>query len=627
MRLYAGSTLQLFDDVARRSIAGQLKQAYFGYYGYKPSDEEVGAWENSITALAGVFEDAGLEDHAVAIEYQLPLTSRRIDCMVMGKDDDRRDNAVIVELKQWESCEASDCANEVVTWVSGTKREVLHPSMQVLQYQNYLEDTDTAFYGNPSVRLGSCAYLHNYRPRKNDTIFEPKFADILKQAPAFTEVTSTNLEEFLRERLSAGQGAEVMKRVDAGTYRPSKKLLDHVSDMIKGVPQYILLDEQRVVFDKVMAVAQQAAGQQRKTVIVVRGGPGTGKSVIALNLMADLAKAGVGTEYATGSRSFTTTLRKIIGRRGSALFKYFNSYMDAEDNLIDVLICDEAHRIRKNSNSLYTPRARRTDQPQIDELLHAARVGVYFIDDDQVVRPDEIGSSDLILQRAHERGIECYEYDLEAQFRCAGSEAFVAWVENTLRVKRTANALWSHEDAFDFQIMDSPQMVEDAIRGQVAEGHTGRMTAGFCWPWSRELDEHGSLVKDVDIDDYGYSRPWNARPETARLPTGVPSSNLWAYEPSGIDQVGCVYTAQGFEFDYVGVIFGKDLIYRFAQQDWAAQPDSCYDSVVKRSKGKLLDLLKNTYRVLLTRGLKGCYVFFQDKETENYVKSRLDDHA
>jgi len=148
--------------------------------------------------------------------------------------------------------------------------------------------------------------------------------------------------------------------------------------------------------------------------------------------------------------------------------------------------------------------------------------------------------------------------------------------------------------------------------------------AGFCWPWSRELDEHGSLVKDVDIDDYGYSRPWNARPETARSPTGVPSSNLWAYEPSDIDQVGCVYTTQGFEFDYVGVIFGKDLIYRFAQQDWAAQSDSCYDSVVKRSKGKLLDLLKNTYRVLLTRGLKGCYVFFQDKETADYVRSRME---
>lgn len=200
----------------------------------------------------------------------------------------------------------------------------------------------------------------------------------------------------------------------------------------------------------------------------------------------------------------------------------------------------------------------------------------------------------------------------------------MAWVENTLRVKRTANTLWSHEDAFDFQIMDTPQKVEDAIRAKVAEGHTGRMTAGFCWPWSRELDGHGSLVKDVDIDDYGYSRPWNARPETARLPAGVPSSNLWAYEPSGIDQVGCVYTAQGFEFDYVGVIFGKDLVYRFAQQDWTAQPDSCYDRVVKRSKGKLLDLLKNTYRVLLTRGLKGCYVFFQDKETADYVRSRME---
>jgi DUF2075 family protein len=624
MRLYAGTTLQLFDDVARHSIAGDLKTAYLAYFGYKPSEEEVGSWENSITALAGVFQDAGLEDHAVAIEYQLPLTSRRIDCMIAGQDDRRRDNAVIVELKQWESCESSECANEVVTWVGGTKREVLHPSMQVLQYREYLQDTDTAFYGDGAVQLSSCAYLHNYLPRKNDVLFDSKFLDILQQSPAFTEDRSSQLEGLLRERLVSGHGTEVMKHIDAGTYRPSKKLLEHVAGMIKGNQEYILLDEQRVVYDKVMAVARGAAERKQKTVIVVRGGPGTGKSVIALNLMADLARLGIGTEYATGSRSFTTTLRQVVGHRGGALFKYFNSYMDADDNQLDVLICDEAHRIRKNSNSIYTPKARRTDQPQIDELLHAAHVGVFFIDDDQVVRPDEIGSSDLILQRAHEQGIECHEYDLEAQFRCAGSEAFVAWVENTLRIRRTANVLWSRQEAFDFRIMDSPQEVEKAIRAKVAEGYTGRMTAGFCWPWSKQPDDHGSLIKDVELEDYGYKRPWNAPPEMARLPKGVPSSNLWAYEPSGIDQVGCVYTAQGFEFDYAGVIVGRDLVYRFATQDWQAQSEFCHDSVVRRSKDKLAELLKNTYRVLLTRGLKGCYVFFEDKETRDYFRSRIE---
>jgi len=624
MRLYAGSTIRLFEDVAQHSIADQLKQSYLAYYGYRPSDEEVGAWDNSIAALAGVFEDAGLEDHAVAIEYQLPLTSRRIDCMITGRDDARRDNAVIVELKQWESCEASDCEHEVVTWVGGTKREVLHPSMQVLQYQNYLEDTDTAFYGNPSIRLGSCAYLHNYCRHQEDVIFNAKFADILRAAPAFTEDTSVDLEQYLQSRLCTGEGTEVMKRVDAGTYRPSKKLLDHVSSMIKGNAEYVLLDEQRIVYDKVMTVARQAALDRKKSVIVVRGGPGTGKSVIALNLMADLARAGIGTEYATGSRSFTMTLRKIIGTRGGALFKYFNSYVDARENLIDVLICDEAHRIRTNSTSWRTPKAKRTDQPQIDELLHAARVGVYFIDDDQVVRPDEIGASELILRRAGECGIACHEYQLEAQFRCAGSEAFVAWVENTWHMRKTANTLWSHEDAFDFQTMNSAQAVEDAIRAKVAEDHTGRMTAGFCWPWSKKLDVHGQLVKDVVVQGEGYARPWNAPPELARLPAGVPASNLWAYDAGGIDQVGCIYTAQGFEFDYVGVIVGKDLVYRFAQQDWMAQGEFCFDAAVKRSPDRLLELLKNTYRVLLTRGLKGCYVFFEDKETENYVKSRME---
>jgi len=617
--------LQLYDDVNRHAIAPQLARAYFDYYGYKPSDEEVAAWNNSIAAVAGVMEDAALEDNAIAIEYQLPMTSRRIDCMVTGKDDLGVRNALIIELKQWEDCQPCDSENEVLTWVGGTHREVLHPSVQVLQYRDYLQDMNTAFYEDDPVALAACAFLHNYIPHADDPLFDAKFADMLSEAPSFTAASTEQLENLLHDNVGAGDGVDVLSRIDHGKYRPSKKLLEHVANMINGKPEYVLLDEQRVVYDKVMSVARTAIAAGQKAAIVVRGGPGTGKSVLAINLMADLAREDVAVEYATGSRAFTTTLRKILGRRGSALFKYFNSYSDAQENQLGVLICDEAHRIRENSNSMYTPRGRRSGRLQIDELLGAAHVGVYFIDDDQVVRPQEIGSSSLILERAHALHIPAYEYHLEAQFRCSGSDAFVAWVENTLQIRRTANVLWNAtEESFDFRIMDTPQQVENEIMSRVASGYSGRMTAGFCWPWSKALDEKGNLVSDVQLNDYEYARPWNAPPTMSHLPPKVPPADLWAYSPGGINEVGCVYTAQGFEFDYVGVIFGQDLVYRFATQTWQGQPDFCFDTVVKRGGDRLVELLKHSYRVLLTRGLKGCYVFFVDKETRDYWRSRME---
>jgi hypothetical protein len=356
-------------------------------------------------------------------------------------------------------------------------------------------------------------------------------------------------------------------------------------------------------------------------VLVVKGGPGTGKSVIAINLMADLLLQGYNAHYATGSRAFTKTLRKVIGPRGSVQFKFFNSYTDAEDNAVDVLIADESHRIRLTSESRFTKRAKRSGIPQIRELLDSSKVAVFFIDDRQIVRPNEIGSVTYIKGEAEQIGARLYEYELQAQFRCQGSDAFVSWVNNTLGIERTAHVIWEEDERFEFKIMSSPHELENAIRMRVSSGNTGRVVAGFCWDWS-DPNNDGTLPNDVVIGD--YQRPWDARPEARHLAKGIPSAELWAYDPNGINQVGCVYTAQGFEFDYVGVIFGPDLRYDFDSQAWKGHPESSADSVVKRAKGNFIELVKNTYRVLLSRGLHGCYVYFMDKDTERFFKSRIE---
>jgi len=624
MRLYSGSSRQFVKDSNLNQIAEKLKENFFKYYRYYPSDNELRSWENSLRSLSQAIQYTELMDHGVMLEYRLPLTSKRLDCMLTGKDKKRRERAVIIELKQWNRCDHSNGANEVLTWVGGNFRDVLHPSAQVGQYKMYLEDTHTAFYeGSNAIKLDACSYLHNYHFKEDDVIFDTKFDDLIEDFPLFTADDVNDLQEYLKQRLQKGEGLDVLSKVEKSEYRPSKKLMNHVGELIKGEPEYILLDEQKVVYDKVLAEAREGFHDRKKTVIIIKGGPGTGKSVIAINLMADLLLKEYNTHYATGSRAFTQTLRNIIGRRGSVQFKYFNSYMQAELNEIDVLICDEAHRIRENSHNRFTPRSERTDLAQIEELLKAAKVSVFFIDDNQIVRPNEIGSVDYIKNYAREKNCKILEYELEAQFRCNGSEAFVNWVNNTLGIKRTANILWKKDEAeFDFKIFDSPKKLENIIREKNKEGYTARMTAGFCWPWSKNTNPDGTLKNDVEIGD--YKRPWNARPKATGLAEDIPKAPLWASDPGGIDQIGCIYTAQGFEFDYVGVIFGKDLVYDFEKQKWEGNKKESHDYVVKRSKDQFLDLVKNTYRVLLTRGMKGCYVYFMDKETESFFKSRME---
>jgi hypothetical protein len=215
--------------------------------------------------------------------------------MICGRNEEKKDNAVIVELKQWDRCEEANGENEVTTWVGGAKREVLHPSVQVGQYQMYLEDTHTAFYrdmGIDPVILNSCSYLHNYNTFTEDVIFSNKYRKALERFPLFTADDVDKLKYYLLGKLSNGDGVDVLKRVEESKYRPSKKLMDHVGNIIKGKSEYILLDEQLIVYDAVLSCANKGFHDKQKTIIIIKGGPGTGKSVIAINLMADLLLKG-----------------------------------------------------------------------------------------------------------------------------------------------------------------------------------------------------------------------------------------------------------------------------------------------------------------------------------------------
>ena len=368
-----------------------------------------------------------------------------------------------------------------------------------------------------------------------------------------------------------------------------------------------------------MHAVKQAQWENTKTAVIVTGGPGTGKSVIALSLLGELARQGKTVLHATGSKSFTTTLRKIGGKgsgRTKSLFKYFNSFMDAEPNSLDVLILDEAHRIRETSVNRYTKAEFRTGRAQIDELFATARVPVFLLDQYQVVRPGELGTVAEIEAYAKSLGIQTKSVSLNDQYRCGGSAAYINWVERFLGLAEGGPIAWESDGSYTLTRATSPSELESFLQKKNDEGFSARMTAGYCWPWS-DPTKDGQLVPDVKIGL--WSRPWNLKGE--RAVGGAPPSPLWASDPSGFGQVGCIYTAQGFEYDWNGVIIGPDLVRRGDR--WVTQRSENKDPDFKNTK-KVSDqefhaLVLNVYKVLLTRGMIGTLIHSFDTETDSFL--------
>jgi DUF2075 family protein len=624
MHLYSGGSVDFIGDATRNVIADRLAESFEEHYRYPPPSSGVRAWRNSLRAMATALDVGALHDNGVIVEYQLPLTSRRLDVMVTGHDAGDRESSTVVELKQWDGAAPCDIEDCVEVFVGGGLRPQLHPSKQVGQYHRYLLDMHEAF-STGAVTLSSCAYLHNGRAAEIEWLRSAPFADLVSRHPLFPGDEVDSMVDLLQSTVGSGGGLPVLERVLESRQRPHKRLLEHTARVIANEPAFVLLDEQQVIFNHILARIRARQLSSSPTVFLVRGGPGTGKSVLAVNLLAELSRQGYATMHATGSRAFTENLRRIVGTRARAQFSYFNSFMEAAPDGLDVIVCDEAHRIREHSHNRFTPKGKRTEELQVDELVNSAKTTIFFIDDLQVVRPGELGSSALIREAAARRGADLIEHELEAQFRCGGSERYVSWVSNTLGLVRSADILWDPHDEFDFDIVDSPEELEAMIRSRndPATGVRARLSAGFCWRWSKPNSD-GTLVEDVQIG--AWSMPWNAKPEARRLAEGIPSSHYWATADGGIDQVGCVYTAQGFEYDYAGVIFGRDLVYREGS-GWVGQPEHSHDTVVTRSArqdpARFVDLVKSTYRVLLTRGLKGCYVHYQDAETRQFFRSRV----
>ncbi|MEV5091069.1 DUF2075 domain-containing protein [Streptomyces griseoincarnatus] len=593
------------------SLFLHLTDQFVHMHGYRPGTSEARSWERSIPVLAAALNDAGLGDVEMMLEYALPLNSKRADVVLAGVHPSTGEPSyVVVELKQWSDVLPHE-DDPTLCHVEPYPHPVLNPIEQVRRYCDYLVNFNGAV-AEHGRRVSGVAFLHNA------TEFDVAALRAIERDGRELLFTGQRRGEFLdhlRTKLSdRHSGARAADELLSGATVPSKQLMSVAAEEVRERQQFVLLDEQQVAYRMVLNAVEKAKRADRKEIVVVTGGPGTGKSVIALQLLGELYRRGMPALHATGSQSFTRTMRKVAGSRKREvqdLFKYFNSFMTTEKNSLDVLICDEAHRIRETSANRYTRAEHRTGRAQIDELIDVAHVPVFLLDEHQVVRPGEMGTVADIEAAAAKRGIPCHVVPLEDQFRCGGSDAYLRWVVRLLGLEPGGPVVWEPDDRMQLLVADSPQGMEAFLEARRAEGYGARMSAGYCWRWSPEPKPGHPLPLDVVIGD--WARPWNLRGE--RSVSGAPPAALWATDPAGFGQVGCVYTAQGFEYDWSGVIIGPDLLWRGDR--WITDRTASKDPVFKKSTpdADVDRLIRNTYKVLLTRGMVGTVVWSTDPET------------
>jgi uncharacterized protein len=474
MHLYDCQVGLFIPQATSGQIADILRKKFVDRLEYSPSPAEFRSWRNSLGAFAEAIDGVGMDDAWVVLEYQLPLASSRVDCMLVGSDSKRENRSVLVEFKQWDNCTTSYVPETVI--VGGI--EHLHPSAQVHAYRQYLEDAHSVFVDR-SVVLSSCAYLHNVNATSNACFYHPRYQELLLDSPAFCLETLDELARFVGEQTRFGAERTLVDRILHGHYRPSKKLLDYVADSIDKYEPWKLLDEQRLVFNKIFADVEQARESGQKKVIAVTGGPGTGKSVIALQVVGAAARKGYAVVHATGSKAFTTNLRGVVRR--SEPFNYFYHICRQPPDSLELVICDEAHRLRKHNNLGYRIISER---PQAEEIIDAACVSVFLLDGQQSVRADEVGSVFGLQDYAESQGIDFALYDLQTQFRCAGSESYLRWVNHVLGLSHQPSLAWLKGNEYEIRTFDQVQAMEALLQDKIRQGHNARLVAGFCWEWS-----------------------------------------------------------------------------------------------------------------------------------------------
>ena len=620
MIVYSGNKTEFMTEVLEDTIAYSIRDNIRKKMNRRTGEAEFRSWVNSLEYMYKVLNDDDIpEESGIAIEYNLPNTAKRVDFLISGYDKKQLPNVVIIELKQWEKINKVEGLDGLVeTFTGGANRRVVHPSYQAWSYAEMIKDYNE-YAQIADIKLWPCAYLHNYLREENDPLDDAIYADYLNDAPAFTKGDVRKLRAYIKEVVKEGDNNEILYEIDNGRIKPSKSLQDAIVGMLESNPEFNLIDDQKVVFEKIMELSRKCETDGKKRVLIARGGPGTGKTVIAINLLARLTQEGVFAQYCSkNSAPRLVYAKKLKGHRTKSsidnMFKGSGSYVDTPKDAIGVILADEAHRLNEKSG-LYGNQG----VNQIHEIIQASRLSVFFIDESQRVTVKDIGSVGEIKHWAAFNNANVFEEELSSQFRCNGSDGYLAWLDDVLGIRETANYNLETPD-YEFIVFDSPEEMRQRVIKRNQSSNNARILAGYCWNWPK-AGRSDTNTHEIKIGDFEIS--WN-----------LDGGESFAISPTSINEAGCIHTTQGLEFEYVGVIIGDDLRYENGALITDFKKRASTDQSIKGLKKMEKDdperahrlaneIIKNTYRTLMTRGMKGCYVYATDKGLRGYLKKRV----
>ena len=600
------------------TIEDKVKNEVKRKLGHSVGDAEYSSWRNSLgNAMYHAMNTTDIPgDAGVAVEYRVNGRAFRIDFMLSGKNALGKESLVIIELKQWTDISFSELSEHVRTYLGGGLRDALHPSYQAWSYLSHLKMYNEYIY-DTGVSVAACAYLHNCEDPTvvNASRYEEKLRDV----PIFIKGQGPELRSMISENIIEGTGTALLERIDAAVIRPSQQLADAVGSMLKGHEEFVLLDEQKTVLEKIVKASNDSLTGQKR-VIVINGGPGTGKSVISINALARLTGQRLNARYVTPNAApravFEVKLNKIFAKADiRSLFSGSGSFTETSAESFDTLIVDEAHRLKMKSGMF-----KNLGENQVKEIIESAHTSVFFIDEAQKVTWSDVGGILMIEEQAALAGALVERFELTSQFRCGGSDDYMAWLDETLGVGADTAHYFSR-DKFDFQIFDSPVKLHKTIKEKNKVNNKSRVVAGYCWEW---ISKKKPNLSDITIDEFGYKATWNLTAD----------GSAWIISPKSVEEVGCIHTCQGLEVDYIGVIIGRDLIAvdGVLRTDPSARAKSDksmagYKKEFKvdpiKAELKADEIIRNTYRTLMSRGMKGCYVYFVDPATAEYFKKLL----
>lgn len=615
MLAYLASKNQFLKDAP--TIEDLVAQAVQKNLGIRVGPNEYQSWRNSLgNAMSHVMRDASIPDDAVvAIEYRLNGRRFRIDFIVAGLNDQGHESIVIIELKQWTDVKYSPLKDHVRTFVGGGERDVPHPSYQAHSYASHLQQFNEYVYEN-NVQVTSCAYLHNCV--SSAVVNDARYQEQIVKTPVFVKGEIDGVCEIIRDHISSGAELDFLKRVDNAPVRPSRQLADAAASMLQGNEEFVLVDDQKTVLETIVNASTKAQVDS-KQVLIIKGGPGTGKSVIAINALSRLTSLRMNARYVTPNQAprevFSEKLKGVRGLDIRDLFSGSGSYTQPIPDQYDVLIVDEAHRLKLRHQYA------KGGVNQIQEIMTSARTTVFFIDEAQKVTWKDIGEIDAIHDFAKSMGADVQELELKSQFRCGGSDDYIVWLDDVLGVRHDDEGRFSAK-SFDFKIVDSPVVLKTLIDEKNAENGKSRIVAGYCWDW---VSKKSPNTADLVFPEYGFQALWNLESH----------GQGWIIQPDSHRQIGCIHTCQGLELDYVGVIVGPDLVARdgvlVTDPSSRAKTDASLNGYKKelkenpsRAQEKADRIIRNTYRTLMSRGMKGCYVWFVDPETADYFRDNLE---